>query len=328
MTNINLDLDSAWWYYTVEKSPGIYYDGIVPHDCVLLPRKNLSKIDLDGMKTLDVCTMEGLMPTIMCKSGASEVHATDSARPTGYPDDAPDSLPTNLIKMEEIKRLHGVDFTYSVIPEKTSVFEHLSKSSQNQFDLVNLSGLLYHVFSPMHWIGSIRPLVKNGGFAIISTNVSFDGSHTMVFNSKGGLQTNLTTYWYISVPLFDYLLRYFRLRPLRAEYSMYDDGNGYMSVVCRAEENVIRDSDDEWMEPSAWHSWDSKWFGGLEMTATAQQSLISFKDKQIFSTDQNCIHGSGPDERLSLEQFVNYTQQTPHLGATEHTVVLRLDDIE
>lgn len=335
------DLQNEWWYYTVQKPDGDYYKGIYRDDMVLLPRKNLAKIDLKGRSALDICTMEGLMPSIMCKSGASEVFATDSARPGDYPEEGNDTIKANTAKMAEIKRIHNIEFDYSIVPQKTTVFEHMKEKKTNQFDLINLSGLLYHVYSPMHWIGSVRPLVKNGGLAIISTNVTFDEKQIMLFNDKGCLQQNLTTYWYISVPLFDYMLRYFRLRPIRAEYSVYEDGHGYLSVICRAEPNVIADADDPWMEASAWHSWDSKWFGGLEMVHSAQKSDIAFKDgKELGSEVAASAHVSRlkrllngkkpavPKDRLSLIDFVKNTKPTPFYGESKHTAVLNLNDVE
>lgn len=187
---------------------------------------------------------------------------------------------------------------------------------------MNLSGLLYHVYSPMHWIGSIRPLIRDGGLAIISTNVTFDETMTMHFNDKGGLQPNLTTYWYISVPLFDYMLRYFRLRPIRCEYVKYADGHGYMSVICRGEEAPIADPDDAWMAPSAFHSWDSVWYGGVDMVGRSEKSDIGFKD------GKDIDERSGRSDRVDLMEFVRRTEPLPFYGHREHTAVLRLDDVE
>lgn len=302
--------DDLWWYYTIEFQKGKFNRGIYQDDMILLPRRNLASIDLRGMRALDICTMEGIIPTLMHKGGASEVYATDNARPADYPPHGNDSIDAMKRKISVVKSLHNVNWEYRIIPEKTPVAEHLLKTCEGQFDLLNLSGLLYHVYSPMHWLGSVRPLLKDGGLAIISTNVTFDTKPTMLFNAKGWPQPNLTTYWYISIPLFDYLLRYFRLMPLRGLYFKNEDGNGYLSAVCRATENVVADEDDHWMENSAWHSWDSKWFGGLEMAGKSQKSSISFKDGK-------------PDRRMRLID----AEEVSFLGHKEHTAILKLDDI-
>jgi 2-polyprenyl-3-methyl-5-hydroxy-6-metoxy-1,4-benzoquinol methylase len=182
---VNEALDKAWWYHTVERERGGYYKGIYPDDMVLLPRRNLAKIDLKGRKALDVCTMEGLMPTLMCKGGAAEVVGVDSARPSAYrPAKGTDTISEMTPKIDEVKRLHGVNWRYEVIPEMVPVGKHLLSHGFGQFDLVNLSGLLYHVYSPMHWLGAIRPLIRDGGLAIISTNIAYYDSPVMIFNER------------------------------------------------------------------------------------------------------------------------------------------------
>ena len=102
-------LSNIWWYYTVEREDGGLYQGVYPDDMVLLPRRNLAKIDLKGRKTLDVCTMEGLMPTLMAKGGAAEVVATDNARPSAYPKTGNDTIGEMVMKIDEVKRLNGVN---------------------------------------------------------------------------------------------------------------------------------------------------------------------------------------------------------------------------
>lgn len=306
---MNADVKNLWWYYTVEYEQAKYHRGIYHDDMILLPRKNLSAINLNGMRTIDICTMEGIIPTLMVKGGAAEVYATDNARPIDYPVDGNDSIVAMRKKIDFIKVLHGVNWQYRIIPERAGVADHLLKCGEGQFDLLNLSGLLYHVYSPMHWLGSVRPLLKDNGLAIISTNITFDPAFTMSFNARGYPQSNLTTYWYISVQLFDYLLRYFRLMPVRAVYFKETNEYGYLSAVCRATENVIADPDDDWMENSAWHSWDSKWYGGLEMAGKSESSTIEFKD-------------GNPDRRINLWD----AEQVTYRGHEDFTATLKLDD--
>src|SRR5580704_14197226 len=134
-------LSKIWWYYTVEREDGGVYRGIYPDDMVLLPRANLAKIDLRGRKALDVCTMEGLMPTLMCKGGATEVLGTDNARPSAYPRQGNDTIEEMVPKIDEVRRLSGTNWRYEIIPEMVPVARHLQSHGFGQFDLVNLSGL-------------------------------------------------------------------------------------------------------------------------------------------------------------------------------------------
>jgi SAM-dependent methyltransferase len=309
-------LSDIWWYYTVEREDGGFYKGIYPDDMILLPRANLAKIDLRGRKCLDVCTMEGLMPTLMAKGGAAEVVATDSARPSAYAKTGTDTILEMVPKINEVKRLNGVNWSYEVIPEMVPVSHHLLSHGFGQFDVVNLSGLLYHVISPMHWLGAIRPLIRDGGIAIISTNVAFYDSPVMAFNEMGSLQPNLTTYWYPTISLLDYLLRYFRLCPVDALYSRSQPPDkGYASIICRALPDVIPDPGDAWMKPSAWESWDMMWYGGLELAGRSQATDIGFK-------------APFQERRIALFPYTEQNPETPFLGNTRHTAVLRRGDTE
>jgi SAM-dependent methyltransferase len=260
--------------------------------------------------------MEGLMPTLMMKGGATEVVATDNARPSAYPKTGNDTISEMVMKIDEVKRLNGVNWRYEVIPEMVPVASHLLSHGYGQFDLVNLSGLLYHVFSPMHWLGAIRPLIKDGGLAIISTNVAYYDSPVMAFNQSGSLQPNLTTYWYPTISLFDYLLRYFRLMPIDMLYSRSQPPDkGYASIICRAMPDVVIDPGDDWMKPSAWHSWDAMWYGGLEMVGRSQTSDIGFKTPF-------------EEKRLRLFEHTEAVAETPFLGNSKHTAILRRSDTE
>jgi SAM-dependent methyltransferase len=306
----------SWWYYTVEREDGGLYQGVYDDNMVLLPRANLAKIDLRGRKTLDVCTMEGLMPTLMQKGGAAEVVGTDNARPSAYPRFGTDSIEEMTPKIEYVRAMSGTNWRYEVIPEMVPIGRHLLAHGFGQFDLVNLSGLLYHVYSPMHWLGAIRPLIRDGGLAIISTNVAYYDSPVMAFNESGSLQPNLTTYWYPTISLFDYLLRYFRLMPIDALYSRSQPPDkGYASIICRAMPDVIADPGDDWIKPSAWRSWDSMWYAGLEMAGRSQTSDIGFK-------------APFEEKRLRLFEFTQQTPETPFLCGGPHTAVLRKSDVE
>jgi 2-polyprenyl-3-methyl-5-hydroxy-6-metoxy-1,4-benzoquinol methylase len=309
-------LSKSWWYYTVEREDGGFHQGIYPDDMMLLPRANLAKVDLRGRKALDICTMEGLIPTLMQKGGAAEVVATDSARPSAYPRFGTDSIEEMAPKIDYVRALTGTNWRYEVIPEMTPVSRHLLTRGFGQFDFVNLSGLLYHVFSPMHWLGAIRPLIRDGGLAMISTNVAFYDSPVMLFNEMGSLQQNLTTYWYPTISLFDYLLRYFRLMPIDMLYTVWQPPDkGHASVLCRAVPDVIADPGDDWMRPSAWQSWDSMWYGGLELAGRSQTSDIGFK-------------APFEEKRIRLHEFMKQTPETPYLGHARHTAMLRRTDVE
>jgi len=143
----------------------------------------------------------------------------------------------------------------------------LRKSGRGSFDIINFSGVLYHVFSPFMLLAGVRPLLKRNGLIIVSTNVVVNDSFTMQFNNAGRLQEEVNTFWYLSAGALDYLLRYLKLAPIDCLYIPHRDvksfdrlvtdvESGYLSVVCRAQGDIIPSREDNWMLKSAQHSWE------------------------------------------------------------------------
>ena len=72
----------------------------------------------------------------------------------------------------------------------------------------------------------------------------------MEFNVAGRLQRELNTFWYMSIPLLDYVLRYLALAPLDVVYVSHGPHEqlrtgrkaGFLSVVCRAVDAPASDS--------------------------------------------------------------------------------------
>jgi hypothetical protein len=216
----------------------------------MLPRIMLSRCSLAGSECLDVGTMEGLMSVLMKRGGADRVVAVDA-------------LDHCQGKLAAVKRAYGVSFDYRSVGLMYGLDEKLPDEG---FDLVNLSGLLYHVLSPAHVLCGIRPLLKRDGLLIVATNVVADDGFFMEFNDGGRLQTEGNLFWYLSVPLFDYLLRYLRLAPVDCVYSAHSDidwgdytidkPTGYLAVACRAVDTPLPTAEDAWMSHSMHASWE------------------------------------------------------------------------
>lgn len=246
------ELYNRWWYYSVELLPGMMTKGIYPIQLPMLPRLTLRRCGVAGMDCLDLGSMEGLIPVIMKKMGARSVLGTDA-------------LDHCWDKIQAVQHYYQVDFEFCLVG---LMYDLHRKLPERSFDLIDCSGLLYHVFSPLHVLAGVRPLLKRNGLLIISTNVINTDAYTMQFNSEGKLQTELNTFWYISVPLLEYLLRYLKLVPVDASYlsNLYrqdiaqafrDVPTGYLSVVCRAVEDPRPTAGDAWMAPSVKNSWES-----------------------------------------------------------------------
>ena len=277
------ELFKQWWYYSFELAPGVMTSSSFPADFPLLPRMLLRNAELAGCDCLDIGSVEGLMPILMCRQGARDVFATN---PHLY----------NYEKMQAVRKLFGVNFKFRQIG---SLYDVSRKLGNKSFDLINLSGVLYHVWSPMHVIAGLRPLLKKNGLMILSTNVVKRNDFSMEFNDRGKLQREATTYWYPSIPLYDYLLRYFELLPIDCLYHPYarDDStrftsefeSGYLSVVCRATDDPSFDSDDAWAPESITDSYESILLWDRAKQAAQPVSTIGYRH----APDPQLLHANG-----------------------------------
>ena len=247
------DVFTGWWYYSVELMPGLITQGQYPDSFPMLPRILLRNCDLRGTTCLDVGSMEGLIPVVMCRQGAKTVLATDA-------------ISHCREKMAALRHYYQATFEFQQIGLMYDLTNKLRKSGTPSFDVINLSGVLYHVFSPLMVLAGVRALLKRNGLMIVSTNVVIDDAFTMQFNNAGRLQEEINTFWYMSVPTLDYLLRYLKLAPIDCLYIPHRDikssiryvtnvESGYLSVVCRAENDSLPSREDDWMRKSAQHSW-------------------------------------------------------------------------
>lgn len=248
------DLFRRWWYYSVELLPGLITRGQYPDSFPMLPRILLRNCDLRETTCLDLGSMEGLMPVLMCRQGAKAVLATDA-------------IDHCREKMAALRHYYKASFDFQQVGLMYDLGSKLRKSGRDSFDVINLSGLLYHVFSPLTVLAGVRSLLKKNGLLMVSTNVVADDSFTMQLNNAGRLQEEINTFWYLSVGALDYLLRYLKLAPIDCLYISHRDikssvryvtnvESGYLSVVCRARDEPIPTGEDNWMLKSAQQSWE------------------------------------------------------------------------
>ena len=86
--------------------------------------------------------------------------------------------------MAAVQHYYGLSFEY----QDVGLMYDLSKKIKRSFDLINCSGLLYHVFSPLMVLTGLRSLVKRNGLIIVSTNVVHSPDYVMEFNNEGRWQ--------------------------------------------------------------------------------------------------------------------------------------------
>lgn len=264
-----------WWYYNVELAPGLITKGTHMPRVPMLPRMLLRNANLQGMECLDIGSMEGLIPTLMARQGAKRVLATDA-------------LPHCEKKMNAIKALYGVNFDFRQIGLLYDL--HAKLRDEGGFDLINLSGVLYHVFSPMHVLAGVRPLLKKNGLMIVSTNVMRRDGYTLEYNHRGALQLENNTFWYHSVPMLESLIRYFKMVPIDVLYCPHSAVNpanfapgvdsGYMSVMCRAVDDADIQDNDVWAAASRAGSWEFLSLCKGDMMNAQPRSSISYRGDQ------------------------------------------------
>lgn len=236
-----------WWYYSIELLPDVITRGIYPETLPLLPRMLLRNCNLSGTDCLDIGTMEGLIPVLMCRQGARRVLATDFNFHA-------------YRRMSVVRKYYGVDFSFKRIGLLYDLAKKIASPRWPAFDLINLSGVLYHVFSPFHVLAGLRPLLKKGGLMIVSTNVINRDGFWMEFNNSGKLQADTNTFWYFSIKMLNYALRYFQLVPIDYLFYKYqpidgvryakDSDAGYISVVCKAVNDRGTAFNDKWLNRS------------------------------------------------------------------------------
>lgn len=318
-------LSRAWWYYSVELLPDVVMRGIYRPELPMLPRIMLRDCDLAGMDCLDIGTMEGLIPTLMARRGAARVLAVDA-------------IDHCAEKLAAVKHYYDVSFDYRTVG---TMYDLDKKLPDEAFDLINCSGLLYHVFSPLHVLAGVRPLVRRNGIIIVSTCVVIDDGFSLEFNDGGKLQEERNTFWYFSPKLLDYVLRYLKLAPVDAAFTPYeryrpegkerfDRPTGYASVVCRAVDDVLPTRDDGWMSDSARDSWEHLWLVDWERAERHSASRIRYTAGANGTLSRRDL--AVPRRARAATPVIDLWEtirRRPPLAVAEHpeTHLLRLGDI-
>jgi tRNA (mo5U34)-methyltransferase len=223
------------WYYSMELVPGLYTPGAL-HRNLGLTRSLLARCDVAGRSCLDIGTMESAVPVLLSRRGAAQIVAVD--------------LFSCEDRIEAVKHYTGAEFEYypGLTHEHTATF--LEERGRGNFDIVVLSGVLYHCYSPMDVLAMARSLLRTGGLLIVETLAALDEEPAMFFNSRGRFSPDPTTFFLPSVGLLEYVLRYFQLAPEDAAYGLRHQAAGRaagrVAVACRAT-NEVASTDDPWM---------------------------------------------------------------------------------
>ncbi len=305
-----------YWYYEAELLPGVFAKGMHPRDLPMLPRLMLRNCDPAGKSVLEIGPMEGLIPVLMKRRGAERVLAVDA-------------IDGCAEKMEALKHYYQVDFEFKVVG---LMYDLSRKLPGEAFDIINCSGLLYHVFSPLNVLAGLRPLLKRNGLLVVSTGVIRDPGYFMEFNNAGRIQDESNTFWYMSVPLLDYMLRSLALAPIDACFLWhsslsqphvrlkFDKPSGYISLVCRAVDDVLPVEGDDWMKRAAEHSWEHRGLCDWQLAKNQPLSTVHYQHREE--------RGGWRDDTGTLDLW-KAAQSMPDFSSTsnlEDSHTLRLSD--
>ncbi len=227
---------NQYWYYSVELVPGVYTPG-QKHLNLGLTRDLLSRCEVENRRCLDIGTMEAAVPVLLSRRKANEVVAVD--------------VMNCEEKIQTVRHYTGARFNYHGGITHARTAPLVRRRYGGNFDLVVLSGVLYHCFGPLHVLAMARSLVRTGGLMIVETFTAVDKLQAMFFNARGTLSPDSSTYFLISVPLLEYLLRYFKLTPIDcvASHPVTIEGRkcARVAITCRAT-NALGPGADPWME--------------------------------------------------------------------------------
>jgi len=227
------ELDLTPWYYSMEMEPGKLTSGQTFQN-VGLTRTLLKRTDVNDQNCLDIGTMEGLIPILMQRRGARTV--------TAY--DRPSALTSRIAA---VKKRFDANFDFvSGFP----LAELPAGVGHRTFDVVVMSGVLYHLFSPLAGLAIARGLVRNGGIMIVETAAIIADEPAMHWNSASRFKGE--SYFYPSVTCLDYFMRFLRMEIIDSTFLEWGTIDGLLiarvAFACRAVRDVAGDPSDHFIK--------------------------------------------------------------------------------
>lgn len=227
----NLMLDGNW-YHAIELKPGVYTPGFkFPN--IAMTRRMLKGCEVAGATCLDVGAMDGFVSALLARRGAARVFACDRYN--------------RRSQIDIVARSLGININYLSGVSIGDVRRIAPSLMDNPFDLIVLSGVLYHMYDPMSGLGLIRSMVRPGGIVVVETQAIKSKEMVSYFNANGSIADDCHNYWNMSVELLDYLLRYFRLKALDCCYYEMPGNAVRISVACEAVTASLADPGDTFM---------------------------------------------------------------------------------
>jgi 2-polyprenyl-3-methyl-5-hydroxy-6-metoxy-1,4-benzoquinol methylase len=306
------------WYYSVELKPGLYSRGD-DNENVICTRELLARMTPLGLDVCDIGTMEGMIPVLLKRRGAGRVVALDAMDHTE--------------KVRLVQLCTGENFDYvprvslsrikEVLSERIRLSNYLTYPSsewkiQTGFDVVVLSGVLYHTFSPLHVIGLARTLLKQGGMLILETAASCQDQYTQnwVFRGDRWIYPSGSNTWFPTLRLLDHFLRFMKFKPIDCVHGPINEDILRVAVTAVSVADPLPlEIESEWFMQSAAsivdyrEIFDTQWF---------QSSPV-----EIPYSPGDCVYHPGLSGAVDLHLTVMKRQALPH---DRNKIVLRLED--
>jgi 2-polyprenyl-3-methyl-5-hydroxy-6-metoxy-1,4-benzoquinol methylase len=236
------------WYYSVELGPGLVTEGF-QFDNIICTRELLRRLNPAGRDICDIGTMEGIIPILLKRRGARSVVATDAV---DYSE-----------RIRLVQECYGERFEYyprtslgrikSFLAERVGLSKYVGQQKIDQgFDVVTLSGVLYHVFSPLHVIGLARTLLREGGILILETAVSCHDRYSMnwVFDGEKYIYWSGTNTWFITLRLLDHILRYMKFKVIDCVHGQpREDATRVALAAVAVPDPLPLKAEAEWFKP-------------------------------------------------------------------------------
>ncbi len=264
------------WYSTIELYPGVFTNGYMLNN-IGLTRDLIRRSAVKGTNCLDIGAMEAVLSILLKRQGAMNVVAVDG-------DNRSRKIPL-------LQAAYGVEFQYvghlglhntlDYLLNKSRLYAVGKCSYRFGFDIVVLSGVLYHVYSPIHVLAMARSCLKEGGLMIIETAAINEPSYSMRYNYTGkGYIYGWTDTWFIDVPLLDYLCRFFKLEPLDCVYAATPHkicpNLIRIGVVCRAVNTILNTRGDDTMIESS-YNYDYNTIVRYDLTTEKNPAPVPFE---------------------------------------------------
>jgi hypothetical protein len=146
-------------------------------------------------------------------------------------------------KIEAVKKAHGVEFEMIAPLALADAPQRLGR-----FDVVVFGGILYHTLDLISPLLHVRSLARTGGAVVVESWLDGRDGMAAHFNAGGAFTPERNTYWFATVPLFDYLLRLAGLAPVDCRYWYAPSGGTLrLAALCRVMPTPVARGQDEWI---------------------------------------------------------------------------------